>query len=56
LEQKLAHWNFSEYLRVENLFDKDYIGSVRINDGNSRFYEPAAGRSYLVGLSANYQF
>lgn len=55
-EQKLANWNFSEYLRIENISDKDYIGSVRINDGNSRFYEPAIGRNYLLGLSANYRF
>ena len=55
-EQNLANWNFKEYLRVENLFDKDYIGSVRINDGNARFFEPAGDRNYLVGLSASYKF
>lgn len=54
--QNLANWRFSEYIRVENMFDKDYIGSVRINDGNLRFYEPAAGRNYLIGLSAQYKF
>jgi iron complex outermembrane receptor protein len=55
-EQKVGDWNFSEFVRVENIFDKDYIGSVRINDGNSRFFEPAAGRNYLLSLSANYKF
>jgi iron complex outermembrane recepter protein len=55
-EQNLAHWNFKEFVRVENLFDKEYIGSVKINDGNSRFYEPASDRNYLLGLSANYKF
>lgn len=55
-EQNLTHWRFSEYIRVENMFDKDYIGSVRINDGNLRFFEPAAGRNYLLGLNAQYQF
>lgn len=55
-EQKIGDWNFSEFVRVENIFDKDYIGSVRINDGNSRFFEPAAGRNYLLSLSANYKF
>lgn len=53
-EQNLANWNFKEYLRVENMFDKDYIGSVRIND--ARPYEPAADRNYLLGLSASYKF
>lgn len=55
-EQNVKNWRFSEYLRVENLFDKDYIGSVRVNDSNLRFFEPAAGRNYLLGLSANYKF
>lgn len=55
-EQNLANWNFKEYLRVENIFDKDYIGSVRINDGNLRFFEPATDRNYLLGLSASYKF
>jgi iron complex outermembrane receptor protein len=55
-EQSLANWNFKEYLRVENMFDKEYIGSVRINDGNLRFYETAPDRNYLLGLSAAYKF
>lgn len=55
-QQRVANWQFSEYLRVENIGDKDYIGSVRVNDGNSRFFEPAAGRNYLLGLSASYRF
>jgi len=55
-EQALSNWKFKEYLRVENMFDKEYIGSVRVNDGNNRFFEPAADRNYLLGLSASYQF
>lgn len=55
-EQSFSQWRFSEFLRIENIFDKNYIGSVRVNDGNDRFFEPAAGRNYLVGLSANYSF
>jgi iron complex outermembrane receptor protein len=54
--QKLANWRFSEYLRIENMFDKEYIGSVRINDTNSRFFETATDRNFLLGISANYQF
>lgn len=55
-EQNVGGWNFTEFVRVENIFDKDYIGSVRINDGNSRFYEPAAGRNYLLSVGATYKF
>ncbi len=55
-EQNLANWNFKEFLRIENIFDKEYIGSVRVNDTNQRFFEPAADRNYLLGLTANYKF
>lgn len=55
-EQNLAHWQFQEYVRIENMFDKDYIGSVRVNDGNALFFEPGADRNYLVGLGAKYKF
>lgn len=54
-EQNLTNWRFTEYLRVENILDKDYIGSVRINDSNLRFFEPAAGINYLLGVSALYR-
>jgi len=55
-EQKLQNWKFSEFVRIENIFDKEYIGSVKLNDGNGRFYEPSAGRNWLIGLNANYMF
>jgi iron complex outermembrane recepter protein len=55
-EQNLAHWSFKEYIRLENIFDREYIGAVRVNDTNLRFYEPAAGRNYLVGVSGQYKF
>lgn len=58
-EQNISNWHLSEFLRVENIFDKDYIGSVRINDTTAtggRFYEPASDRTYLLGLNANYKF
>ena len=55
-EQNLTHWQFKEYVRVENMFDKEYIGSIRVNDGNALFFEPGADRNYLLGLSAAYKF
>jgi iron complex outermembrane receptor protein len=46
----------NEYLRVDNVGDRSYVGSVIVNDGNSRFYEPAPGRNVLVGVQANLTF
>jgi iron complex outermembrane receptor protein len=55
-EQKMQGWRLTEYLRLENLTDKDYIGSIKNNENTGRYFEPSAGRNYLVGISASYQF
>lgn len=43
------------YGRVDNVFDRNYAGSVIVNDGNGRFFEPAAGRRLFVGLRGSFQ-
>ncbi|MDO9452043.1 MAG: TonB-dependent receptor [Stagnimonas sp.] len=37
-------------LKLENLLDQSYAGSVIVNDANGRYYEPARGRAVLVGV------
>jgi iron complex outermembrane receptor protein len=44
------------YARIENLFDRGYVGSVIVNDGNGRYYEPAPGRGWVIGLLARKAF
>lgn len=56
LQQQAGKWKITEYARVDNLFDETYIGSVRVGDSNTRFYEPAPGRNWIVGVKANYAF
>lgn len=36
--------------RIDNITDRRYAGSVIVNDGNARYFEPAAPRSGLVSL------
>jgi iron complex outermembrane receptor protein len=36
--------------RIDNVFDKQYAGSIIVNDSNSRYFEPAPGRRFFVGL------
>jgi len=55
-DQNINSWKISEFLKVENLFDKQYIGSVRINDSYARYFEPSPGRNYLIGFNTTYQF
>lgn len=38
------------FVRIDNMLDKAHIGSVIVNEGNGRFYEPGPGRSFTVGL------
>ncbi len=38
------------FARVDNLLDRRYIGSVIVNDGNRRYYEPGPGRGWTLGL------
>ncbi|HEX5305081.1 MAG TPA: TonB-dependent receptor [Dyella sp.] len=35
--------------RVNNLTDRRYIGSVIVNDGNGRYFEPGPDRSFMLG-------
>ena len=44
-------WRAELTARVDNAADRRYAGSVIVNDGNGRFYEPAPGRSFWLGLS-----
>jgi len=39
------------YARLNNLFDRNYAGSVIVGDTNGRFFEPAPGRNWFVGAS-----
>jgi len=38
------------FARVNNVLDKGYAGSVIVNEGNGRFFEPAPGINGLLGL------
>jgi len=38
------------FVRIDNVFDHRYAGSVIVNEANGRFFEPAPGRTWLVGL------
>ena len=42
------------WARVDNLFNRRYAGTLIVNDGNGRFFEPAAGRRLMVGVRAQF--
>jgi len=51
-EQQTTHWRFSEFARLDNLANRAYVGTVIVNDANSRFFEPAPGRTAYVMFNA----
>jgi iron complex outermembrane receptor protein len=55
-EQRAIGWSVSEFLRIENLFDKNYIGSVIIGDANRRYFEPAPRRNAVIGINGVFAF
>jgi iron complex outermembrane receptor protein len=54
LQQELPHWRLNESLRIDNLANHGYVGSVIVNETNSRYYEPEPGRSAYFMVTAAY--
>lgn len=52
----LGAWDLGALLRADNLGGRRYAGSVIVNDGNGRFFEPAPGRTWLASANASYRF
>jgi iron complex outermembrane receptor protein len=50
--QETRRWRFSEFFRVDNLANRAYVGSVIVNETNSRFFEPAPGRTAYLMFNA----
>jgi iron complex outermembrane receptor protein len=55
-EQNTGAWTWREFVRIDNLTDKKHVGSVIVNDGNSRFFEPGLGRSLSAGIELTRRF
>ena len=54
-EQDSGHWHLTEYASVDNQADRRYVGSVIVNETNSRFFEPAPGGTALLMFTAAYR-
>src|SRR3984885_1244679 len=55
LEQQTPRWEFSEFVRLDNVTDRTYVGSVIVDESNSRYFEPAPGRTAYVMLNARWR-
>ncbi|HVC02737.1 MAG TPA: TonB-dependent receptor [Steroidobacteraceae bacterium] len=52
LHQATRRWRFSEFLRLDNLADRAYVGSVIVNESSGKFFEPAPGRTEMLMFNA----
>lgn len=55
-EQTLGALTFNQVLRIDNLLDHEYIGSVIVGESNGRYYEAGPERAWYVGAGVQYRF
>ena len=52
---QLGRGHLHGFARIDNALDRAYIGSVIVNEGNARYYEPGPGRGITLGLRWQWQ-
>ena len=50
-QQTSGAWQVNEFVRIDNVANRVYAGSVIVNEGNGRYFEAAAGRSLYAGVT-----
>jgi len=50
-EQQSSGWHASEYVRIDNIGNHPYVGSVIVNETSQRFFEPEPGRTFDLMFS-----
>lgn len=53
---QLGDLQWRGFARLNNLADRAVVGSVIVNEANGRYFEPAPGRHWVLGLSATRRF
>lgn len=56
IERPLGNTTVGGFFRLNNLFDRQYVGSVIVGEGNARYYESAPGRNWLAGVTVKHSF
>ena len=51
-----GRWQVTTTARIDNLTGRKYAGSMIVNEGNGRYFEPAAGRSGVLSVTGRYAF
>ncbi len=48
---QLRDYRLNGFVRVNNALNRHYVGSVIVDDGNGRYFEPGSGFDVLMGVS-----
>ncbi len=56
LVQERERLQLTEFVRLDNLTDRSYVGSVIVNENSGRYFEPAPRRAWTLGLQAALRF
>jgi iron complex outermembrane receptor protein len=51
----MADAHVSTFLRLDNILDHSYVGSVIVNESNGRYYEPAPDRTVFAGVKVTWK-
>jgi iron complex outermembrane recepter protein len=54
--QDAGRFKISEYARLNNIANVNYVGSVIVGDTNGRYFEPSPGRNFYAGVSISAAF
>ncbi len=55
-QQTWGAWQLNEFVRIDNVTNRTYAGSVIVNEGNGRYFETAAGTGLYVGATLTRRF
>ena len=47
---ELASGSLRAFARLDNLFDRQYAGSVIVNSSNGQYFESALDRTVMIGV------
>jgi iron complex outermembrane receptor protein len=53
-EQRFGPWHLIQFARIDNIANRNTVGSVIVNESNRRYFEAAPMRNYLLGVRAAY--
>lgn len=53
---RLDTWQVELFARIDNITDRRYVGSLIVNAGQGRYFEPAPGRNWSAGLGLTHRF